>query len=95
MSKKFDNIGDALALAAAAAVEKMGAKTPATTAHKDEPLVALNFRIRASSHKKLKAAALAWDMTMTELLESFIVSLPETQRMDVPDAKVTWAKPSP
>lgn len=95
MSKKFDTIGDALALAAAAAVEKMAVKTPAAATPKGEPLVALNFRICASSHKKLKAAALAWDMTMTELLESFIVSLPETQRMDVPDAKVTWAKPGP
>lgn len=94
MNKKFDNIGDALALAAATAVEKMAAKSSPKSQSEPEALVALNFRIRTSAHKKLKAAAMAWDMTMTELLESFIDSLPDTRRADVPPAQVTWSKPS-
>jgi hypothetical protein len=93
MTKKFDAIGVSLALAAAAAVEKMAVRTPSKPAPENEPLMALNFRIRQSSHKKLKAAALMWDMTMTELLEGFIDSLPDAHRTDVPPAKVTWTKP--
>lgn len=94
MTKKFDNIGEQLALASANAIEKMATRSNApaerTTA---EAQVPLNFRIRASSHKRLKAAALAWDMTMTELLESFIDSLPVTMG-DAPPAQVTWTKPN-
>lgn len=93
MSKKFDAIDDSLAVAAAAAMEKMASKTPSQPTPKNEPLVALNFRVHQSSHKKLKAAALMWEMTMTELLESFIDSLPDAQRAYGPVAEVTWVKP--
>lgn len=94
MHKKFDSIGDQLALASATAIERMATRSKAPPSRASaEGQVPLNFRIRASSHKKLKAAALAWDMTMTELLESFIDSLPVTMG-DAPPAQVTWTKPN-
>lgn len=93
MNKKFDTIGEQLALASATAIEKMAARSKAPASRTaSEAQVPLNFRISASNHKKLKAAALAWDMTMTELLESFIGSLPVTMG-DAPPAQVTWTKP--
>jgi hypothetical protein len=93
MTKTFD-IGDQLALATATALEKMATRQqPKAPAKSSEPLVPLNFRIRASAHKKLKSAALAYDMTMTELLEGFIESLPDTRNAESLPAKVTWTKP--
>lgn len=93
MTKKFDAISEQLALASATAIEKMATRSKAPGKPAREPLVPLNFRIRRSAHKKLKAAALAWDMSMTDLLESFIESLPTTMG-EAPPAKVTWTKPA-
>lgn len=91
MTKKFDTIGEQLALASATAIEKMATRSKSSGKPASEPLVPLNFRVRRSAHKKLKACALAWDMSMTDLLESFIESLPSAMG-EAPPAKVTWTK---
>jgi hypothetical protein len=90
VTKSFD-MEAALALATSTAVDKMAPKS-APPKNAAEPLVALNFRIRASCHKKLKTSALAWDMTMTELLESFIETLPDVQSPDTLGPVATWNK---
>lgn len=93
MSKNFNTMGDALALAAAAATanadkmatRKLGAKKPAE-------LVQLNVRIDVTAHRRLKAFAVAHDTTVKDLLERFIEQLPDVQReVDVP-AAVKWLR---
>lgn len=96
MTKSFAiNAQDALALAAAAAAEKMARPKTATPApRKPRTKVQFNVLLDPIARKKFAAVAFAWGTTERELLESFIAQLPDIEVPEVPaPANVRWAKP--
>ena len=98
MTKSFAvSASEALALATAAAADRLANRPPSTQARRQKNLgkkVQFNIQLDAQSRRKLKAVAFAWGTTERELVESFIEQLPyvDVPQVEAP-AAVVWAKP--